>query len=78
MYDHRKYAKVEGYPNLLRDLSTNAIINTDSFSSDQYTVLKNKRKVEKNKIEKIEDELNDLKSSMDEIKSLLKEIVNGS
>jgi hypothetical protein len=78
MYDDRKYAKVEGYPNLLRDLSTNAIINTDSFSSDQYTILKNRRKNERNKIEKIEDELDELKSSMDEIKSLLKEIINGS
>jgi hypothetical protein len=78
MYNDVKYAKVEGHPNLLRDLSTNAIINTDSFSSDQYTVLKNKKKTEKNKIENIENELSELKSSIEEIKFLLKGIVNGS
>lgn len=77
-YDDGKYAKVEGHPNLLRDLSTNAIINTDSFSSDQYTLLKNRRKFEKTKIDKIENELQDLKDSIFEIKTLLREIVNGS
>ena len=78
MNNEIKYAKVEGYQNLLRDLSTNAIINTDSFSSDQYTTLKNKRESEKSKIDKIQSELDEVKSSILEIKSLLKEISNGS
>jgi hypothetical protein len=75
---NNKYAKVEGHPNLLRDLSSNAIINTDTLSFNQYNLNKQKRASEKQRIDKIEFELNDLKSSIEEIKSLLKGIVNGS
>lgn len=71
----KQYAKVEGYPNLLRDLETNAIINTDSFGSDHYTMLKKKRFAEKTKIENIEQDLKNLKTDISEIKSLLKEIL---
>lgn len=72
-----QYAKVEGYPNLLRDLKTNAIINTDTFGSDQYNMLKKRRSSEKLKIENLEQDLQNVKSDLDEIKSLLKEILNG-
>lgn len=75
---NNKYAKVEGHPNLLRDLSSNAIINTDTLSFNQYNLNKQKRASEKQRIDKIEFELNDLKSSIEEIKSLLKGIINGS
>ena len=75
---NNKYAKVEGHPNLLRDLSSNAIINTDTLSFNQYNLNKQKRTSEKQKIDKIEFELNDLKSSIEEIKFLLKGIINGS
>lgn len=74
----RQYAKVEGHPNLLRDLTTNAIINTDQLSSDQYTKLKNKKSQEKQKIEKLSSDVEDLKSSIEEIKNLLRSISNGS
>jgi hypothetical protein len=74
----KKYAKVDGHPNLLRDLDTNAIINTDKVSLDSYTIAKKKREEEKNRIERIEEDLNQLKSSIDEIKHLLGKIVNGS
>jgi hypothetical protein len=67
----KKYAKVEGHSNLIRDLSTNAIINTDSVSSSQYDLIRKKRQDEKLKIEKLENELN-------EIKSLLQKLTNDS
>lgn len=73
-----KYAKVEGYPNLLRDLDTNAIINIDSIEYDNYTIAKIKREQEQMKMQYIENELDNLKSSMEEIKQLLKSIVNES
>ncbi len=76
--DDIKYAKVEGHPNLLRDLSTNAIINTDSISSGHYTMLKNRKILEKTRIDNLETELSELKSSINEIKCLLKDLVNGS
>ena len=75
---HKKYAKVEGHSNLIRDLSTNAIINTDSFSSEQYNKIRNSKKQEKQKIEQLHSDVEDLKSSVDEIKQLLRSIVNGT
>jgi hypothetical protein len=75
---NNKYAKVEGHPNLLRDLSSNAIINTDTLLFNQYNLNKQKRTSQKQRIDKIEFELNDLKSSIEEIKFLLKGIVNES
>lgn len=74
----QKYAKVEGHPNLIRDLSSNAIINTDTVSFNQYNLNKQKREIEKQRINKIESDLTELKTSIDEIKLLLKGIVNGS
>lgn len=73
-----KYAKVEGHPHLLRDLKSNAIINTDQLELDNYTLIKNKKKVEQERIDSIEFELKNLKSSIEEIKLLLKGIANGS
>jgi hypothetical protein len=72
------YAKVEGHPNLIRDLKTNAIINTDNIELDNYTLAKSKKEKEKLRVDKIESELMDLKSSIEEIKMLLKGIRNES
>jgi hypothetical protein len=69
---------VEGHPNLIRDLSTNAIINTDSFSSEQYNKIRNSKKQEKQKIEQLHSDVEELKSSVDEIKQLLRSIVNAT
>ncbi len=66
------YAKVEGHPNLVRDLSTNAIINTDSIASEQYLKIKERKKQEQEKLGRIESDIEDLKSSINEIKSLLR------
>ena len=63
--------KVEGYPNLYRDMDTGAIINKDTSGYQQYIVNSSKRKSEKQEIEK-------LKSDVSEIKLLLKELINGS
>lgn len=73
-----RYAKVEGHPNLIRDLNTNAIINTDSTSCDNYTMAKRKIENEKTRIDNIESDLIELKSSINEIKQLLRGIKNES
>jgi hypothetical protein len=73
-----QYAKVEGHPNLLRDLKTNAIINTDIVSLDHYTIAKRKKEEEVKRIDNLENELSELKSSIDEIKQLLKAFKNES
>lgn len=73
-----QYARVEGHPNLIRDLNTNAIINTDESEFNNYDRLKRKKEEEKEKINNIEKEVSELKSSIEEIKHLLKTIANGS
>ena len=72
------YAKVEGHPNLIRDLKTNAIINTDKTALDHYTIAKRKKEEEQKRIDNIENDLTELKSSIDEIKQLLRNLTNGS
>lgn len=74
----KNYAKVEGHPNLIRDLKTNAIINTDSIELDNYTIAKTKKEKEKTRIDQIETDLMELKSSIEEIKMLLRRIRNES
>ena len=46
----KKYAKVDGYPNLIRDLDTNAIINTDSISASTYDKSRELRKLKEQEI----------------------------
>jgi hypothetical protein len=70
----KDYAKVEGHPHLIRDLKSNAIINTDDIALNNYTLIKKRKELEKNKIDSIESELKDLRSSIDEIKELLRGI----
>lgn len=74
----KDYAKVEGHPHLVRDLKSNAIINTDDIALNNYTSIKKRKELEKNKIDSIESELKDLRSSIDEIKELLRGIKNES
>jgi len=70
------YAKVEGHLNLIRDLKTNAIINTDTVSLDSYAIVKQKKERELQRIDAIENELSDIKLSINEIKQLLKDLAN--
>lgn len=70
------YVKVEGHPNLVRDLKSNAIINTDKISLDNYTIAKRKKEEEVKRIDNIENKLIELKSSIDEIKQLLRSLAN--
>ena len=65
------YAKVENHPNLIRDLNTNAIINTDRKSLHNYNKLKETKNTEKTRIDNLENELNQIKDSILEIKQLL-------
>jgi len=74
----QRYAKVEGYPNLIRDLDTNAIINTDSIESVNYDCSRNLRKKKEEELNHIKSDIDDMKSSIQEIKLLLKEILSGT
>ena len=66
-----KLVKVEGYPDLYRDMDTGAIINKDTSGYQQYLSNSSNRKNTKK-------ELDQLKNDVNEIKSLLKELINES
>jgi len=73
-----KYYKIENKEHLLRDRSSNAILNTDIRAADEYRLkvqmLKNvqQHKDEINTIKEKLSELDTVKSDMAEIKNLLK------
>jgi hypothetical protein len=62
------HAKVEGHSTLLRDESSNAIVNTDI---DGYKAAVRRKKV----FQLQRDEINTIKNEMSEIKQLLGEIL---
>jgi hypothetical protein len=66
-----KHIKVEGHPELNRDLSSGAIINTNKSDYDNYMKVARMKNLEKNKIDTIEKDLFTLKDEINEIKSLL-------
>ena len=72
------YIPVEGNSDLVRDPTTDQIINTNENAYQQYIIRRQKRKSEKEKALTVEQDLANLKSELGEIKSLLKELVNGN
>lgn len=72
-----KYAKVEGKQNLLRNLETNAIVNTNSAEYHQYISLRRMKQNEENKINSLENEIHSIKNDLSEIKDILRSMING-
>lgn len=70
-----KYEKVEGHSHLLRDSSTNSIINTNMIEYQEYLNRRNVKADENQKVQNMEDEVNNIKNDISEIKSLLKELL---
>tara|TARA_B100000749_G_scaffold188167_1_gene145786 strand:- start:170 stop:394 length:225 start_codon:yes stop_codon:yes gene_type:complete len=70
-------AKVRGHTHLVRDLKSQAIINTDSDAYARYMARKAKQNKKDDDMRAVVREVNSLKSEMTEIKNLLKEIKDG-
>ena len=70
-------AKVEGYTHLVRDLKTQAIVNTDSDAYARYMARKAKQAEKEDELRGVVREINIIKAEMFEIKNLLKEKLNG-
>ena len=70
-------AKVEGHANLVRDLKSQAIINTDSDAYARYMARKAKQKVKDDEVRQVIREVNELKNEMREIKNLIIGMANG-
>ena len=67
--------KVEGQTHLVRDVNSNAIINTNT---NDYQLYMKRVKVREKQADELRDtvkEINNLKSEIREIKNLIKEIV---
>ena len=70
-------AKVKGHTNLVRDLKSQAIINTDSDAYARYMTRKIKQNKKDDEIRDVIREVNVMKNEMREIKHLLIELKNG-
>ena len=69
--------KVKGHTHLVRDLKTQAIINTDSEAYARYMARKAKQSKKDDEMRDVVREVNSLKTEMREIKDLLREIKDG-
>ena len=69
--------KVQGHPHLVRDLKSQAIINTDSVAYARYMTRKRKQQNKDDEFRDVIRDVNELKNEMREIKNLLVEMKNG-
>ena len=68
--------KVEGYTALVRDLGSNAIVNTNTTEYSAYIKKYKIREKNNDMLRNTVKEINTLKSELFEIKKLLKEVIN--
>ena len=73
-----RYAKVDGHVNLIRDLETNCIINTNMNEYQKYLSMRKLKDQDDKKIQNIENDLNNIKNDINEIKFLLRSLINES
>tara|TARA_B110001450_G_scaffold206160_1_gene196215 strand:- start:258 stop:485 length:228 start_codon:yes stop_codon:yes gene_type:complete len=70
----KEYLKVEGYDSLVRDTSTNAIVNT---STSEYTIYMQRVRARESQGDEIRGavkDINNLKTELREIKELIKNL----
>ena len=70
-------AKVTGHTHLVRDLKSQAIVNTDSDAYARYMARKTKQKAKNDEIRGVIRDVNELRTERREIKDLLKGLTNG-
>ena len=69
--------KVEGHTSLVRDLKSQAIINTDSDAYARYMARKRVQKHRNDELREVIRDVNELKIEMKAIKEQLIELSNG-
>lgn len=70
-----KLVKVKDKPNLLRDISSKGVLNTDHNGLLEYRQAKEKRALKNKAISQCEDDINILKDEMKDIRDSLKLIL---
>ena len=68
--------KVKGHTHLVRDLKSQAIINTDSDAYARYMARKAKQSKKDDEMRKVVREVNEIKTEMFEIKNLIKKVLD--
>ena len=71
----KKYIKVEAQDSLVRDTSSNAIVNNNKSEYENFLRISKQKYKEKQEFEKLKTDVDIIKGDLDEIKSLLKSIV---
>lgn len=72
------YLKVKGCDGLVRDVTTNAILNNDTTEYQRYLAQKNVNLSKKAEIERHAEEINNIKSDLSEIKQMLLTLMSSS
>ena len=72
------FVKVKDHQNLMRDPTSNAILNDNQSDYDEYVARREAANKAKEKSSNMEEALANLKGEINEIKSLLKELVRGN
>ena len=67
--------KVEAQDNLVRDMSSNAIVNNNKSEYENFLRVSEQKYKEKREFEKLKTDVSSMKNDLDEIKSMLKLIV---
>ena len=68
----KKYVKVEAQDSLVRDMSSNAIVNNNKSEYENFLKISEQKYKEKKEFEKLKNDVDGIKDDLDEIKSLLK------
>ena len=69
------YIKVEGHNNLVRDIKSNAIVNTSKSEFQLYMKRTRERNLQGDKLRNVCKEINSLKTEFREIKDLLTKVL---
>lgn len=70
------YAKIEGNSDLVRDRTTNAILNINQPGYQNYLANSTLKQKEKIKVESLERDLDTIKEEINNVKILLQELLN--
>jgi len=70
------YIKVEGHPGLVRDKSSQAIINSNKEEYKSYLYNRQRKLEELNRMEEVENQIENINTELSEIKSLMTKILD--
>ena len=69
------YIKVEGHTSLVRDVKSNAIVNTNKSEFQMFMKRRQERNAQGDKLRNVCKEINSLKTEFREIKKLLTKVL---